>query len=35
MGDEVEVVSADNPVCVVAADARVDDGTWFVCQGKI
>jgi hypothetical protein len=35
IGDEVEVVLADNPVCVVAADARVDDGTWFVCQGKI
>jgi 3,4-dihydroxy-2-butanone 4-phosphate synthase len=34
IGDEVEVVSADNPVCVVAADARVDDGDMVCLSGK-
>jgi hypothetical protein len=34
IGDEVEVVSANNPVCVVAADTRNDDGNMACLSGK-
>jgi hypothetical protein len=33
IGDELEVVSVDNPACVAAADARVDDGD-MICLSR-